>query len=59
MKFWAADFRVRARAFGYPDLPAKTLLAAFRLRFRPQATGPEDAADRAMIDDLARRFPQA
>lgn len=55
----AADFRARARAFGYPDLPAETLLAAFRLRFRPQATGPEDAADRAMIDDLARRFPQA
>ncbi|MDM7932830.1 N-acetylmuramoyl-L-alanine amidase [Tabrizicola sp.] len=44
-------------AFGYPDLPMETLLAAFRLRFRPWATGPLDATDRALASDLARRFP--
>jgi N-acetylmuramoyl-L-alanine amidase len=52
-----ADFAARARAFGYPDAPADTLLAAFRLRFRPWAAGPEDDADRAAIDDLAARYP--
>jgi N-acetylmuramoyl-L-alanine amidase len=36
--------------------PADLLLRAFRLRFRPWATGPEDATDRALADDLARRF---
>lgn len=45
------------RALGYPDHPADLLLAAFRLRFRPQARGPECAADRALADVLARRFP--
>ena len=53
----AADFCADARAFGYPDCPSETLLWAFRLRFRPWASGPEDAADRAAISDLARRFP--
>ncbi len=52
-----ADFRASARAFGYPDLPPEVLLTAFRLRFRPWASGPEDATDRALADDLARRFP--
>ncbi|MCX8508605.1 MAG: N-acetylmuramoyl-L-alanine amidase [Rhodobacteraceae bacterium] len=52
-----ADFHTSARAFGYPDLPVEVLLAAFRMRFRPCATGPEDARDRALADDLARRFP--
>ena len=32
-------------------------LAAFRLRFRPHATGPVDATDMALIADLAHRFP--
>ncbi len=45
------------RGFGYPDLPAEVLLPAFRLRFRPGAAGPEDAADRALARDLASRFP--
>lgn len=45
------------RAIGYPDLPADLLLAAFRLRFRPQADGPETAADRALAHAIARRFP--
>jgi N-acetylmuramoyl-L-alanine amidase len=53
----AADFRASARAFGYPDVAADLLLCAFRLRFRPWAEGPEDATDRALAHDLARRFP--
>ncbi|WP_284163273.1 N-acetylmuramoyl-L-alanine amidase [Frigidibacter sp. SD6-1] len=44
-------------AFGYPEVGDDILLAAFRLRFRPWADGPEDAEDRALAADLARRFP--
>lgn len=33
------------------------VLTALRLRFRPQATGALDAVDRAIMADLARRFP--
>ncbi|MEZ5888472.1 MAG: N-acetylmuramoyl-L-alanine amidase [Paracoccaceae bacterium] len=44
-------------AFGYPDVGDDLLLAAFRLRFRPWASGPENEADRALAADLARRFP--
>lgn len=51
-----ADFRPAARAFGYPDLDEAALLGAFRLRFRPWADGPLDAADAGMAVDLARRF---
>ncbi len=36
---------------GYPDAPER--LAAFRLRFRPWASGPEDAADRRIAFALA------
>lgn len=43
-------------ALGYPDVPAELRLSAFRLRFRPAAAGPEDARDRALASDLARRF---
>lgn len=43
-------------AIGYPQAEAGLRLAAFRLRFRPWAAGPEDAVDRALADDLARRF---
>ncbi len=39
---------------GYPPAPAETRLAAFRLRFRAGATGPEDATDRALADSIAR-----
>ncbi|PKP73939.1 MAG: N-acetylmuramoyl-L-alanine amidase [Alphaproteobacteria bacterium HGW-Alphaproteobacteria-6] len=53
----AAAFLASARAFGYPEAPPEVLLAAFRLRFRPAASGPEDATDRALAADLARRFP--
>ncbi|MDW4550306.1 N-acetylmuramoyl-L-alanine amidase [Defluviimonas sp. D31] len=50
-------FAASARAFGYPDAAPEILLAAFRLRFRPWAVGPEDGEDRALAADLARRFP--
>lgn len=53
----AAAFTASARAFGYPDAAPEVLLAAFRLHFRPGAFGPEDAIDRALAADLARRFP--
>ncbi|MFN0115837.1 MAG: N-acetylmuramoyl-L-alanine amidase [Paracoccaceae bacterium] len=52
-----APFAASARAFGYPVAPPGVLLAAFRMRFRPWAEGPEDAVDRALASDLARRFP--
>jgi len=51
------DFGAAARRFGYPELGDEAVLAAFRLRFRPGATGPMDDTDRALIADLAQRFP--
>lgn len=45
------------RAFGYPEAAPPLLLDAFRLRFRPWARGAEDATDRALAADLARRYP--
>ena len=54
----ATRFEEAAVAFGYPaELPTQDLLQAFRLRFRLHASGPLDAADEAMISDLATRFP--
>lgn len=53
----APNFTQAARAFGYPDLDETTLLQAFRLRFRPWATGPLDPTDLALVTDLAQRFP--
>ena len=55
-----ADFLRDAERFGYAlreDVTADDILRAFRLRFRPHATGPLGAEDCAMIADLARRFP--
>lgn len=49
-------FATSVRAFGYPDAPKAALLDAFRLRFRPWAKGPEDATDRSLAANLARRF---
>jgi N-acetylmuramoyl-L-alanine amidase len=44
--------------FGYPAAVTPELrLAAFRLRFRPDAIGPADAVDAGMALDLAARFP--
>ncbi len=52
------DFHALARRFGYTaDVPDDTRLAAFRLRFRPGHIGPLDDVDRAIIADLAGRFP--
>jgi len=53
-----APFVPSMQAFGYtatddPDL----LLKVFRLRFRQWAKGPLDDIDRAMISDLAARYP--
>lgn len=53
----AGDFVTDARRFGYPDAPAGALLQAFRQRFRPFAKGPLDDTDRALMGDLATRFP--
>lgn len=51
-------FDAAAVAFGYPPgVTAAERLAAFRLRFRPWATGPVDATDAGLACDLARRFP--
>ena len=58
-----ADERIfleEAARFGYPtDAGLDTLLATFRARFRPWATGPLDRADMAAITDLAHRCPAA
>jgi N-acetylmuramoyl-L-alanine amidase len=48
------DFAADLRAFGYPDHSSATLLAAFRLRFRPWAKGPMDDTDRALAASLRR-----
>jgi len=50
-----AGFLADLQAFGYPEAAPETLLAAFRLRFRPWATGPLDGTDRALAAGL-RRF---
>ncbi len=58
VKHASGTFETHARAFGYTaDVTAETLLAAFRLRFRPWANGPQDATDLALMLDLAQRFP--
>lgn len=41
---------------GYPDAPAKARLRAFRLRFRPGASGPEDDTDRSLADAVANLY---
>ncbi|WP_085826594.1 N-acetylmuramoyl-L-alanine amidase [Roseovarius gaetbuli] len=53
-------FLAAAERFGYPPSGAEdleTILSAFRLRFRPNAVGPLEAADCAALQDLAARFP--
>ncbi|MDP3340698.1 N-acetylmuramoyl-L-alanine amidase [Frigidibacter sp.] len=55
-----AAFHASLTRFGYPaEVPPEALLDAFRLRFRPWATGPLDATDCALAADLARRWPAA
>ena len=54
------DFAQNARRFGYTaDVPLDTLLHSFRLRFRPNAAGPLDHTDRAIMANLAQRWPVA
>lgn len=54
----ATAFRPLLTRIGYTaPCDDATLLAAFRLRFRPRVTGPVDAQDMALIADLAARFP--
>jgi N-acetylmuramoyl-L-alanine amidase len=50
-------FSALARRFGYPPADADALLSAVRYRFRPWAAGVLDAADMAVVSDLAARFP--
>lgn len=53
-----AWFREFAHMFGYSQAHSDDLLlAAFRLRFRAKETGPMDAVDLQIIQNLARRFP--
>lgn len=52
----SVDFTTSVCAIGYPDARPEAVLTAFRLRFRPWATGPEDDVDRALAGDLARRI---
>lgn len=51
------NFRADARRFGYPPVADDLLLSAFRLRFRPWATGPLSAEDASLAAGLAARFP--
>lgn len=48
-----ADFRGSLDRIGYPDCAAADRLAAFRLRFRPWATGPESPQDRRVAAGVA------
>ena len=53
-----ADFHASATGFGYPaDADGDAVLRAFRMRFRPWASGPPDATDAVLAADLAQRFP--
>jgi N-acetylmuramoyl-L-alanine amidase len=55
-----ARFAAAARGIGYgEDAGAEAVLAAFRLRFRPGAGGPLAAADVAVAEAVAARWPCA
>lgn len=47
-------FDAALRAFGYPAVDHATLLRAFRLRFRPHATGPLGPDDMALASGLPK-----
>lgn len=55
------DFLADARSFGYrwEEGAEERVLNAFRLRFRPWATGDLDDTDRRLMSGLARRWPAA
>jgi len=50
----AAPLSAALDTIGYPPVDPLLRLSAFRLRFRPGHTGPEDATDRALADALAK-----
>ena len=50
------EFMSDALRFGYPKQAADHVLAAFRLRFRPWASGPLDRVDAGLMANLADRF---
>ena len=51
-------FRALAQRVGYTaEVEDDVLLAAFRLRFRPEAEGPVGSEDMAVLAELAARFP--
>ena len=53
-----ARFLALASRFGYDPAPGPdTILSAFRLRFRPWASGPLAAEDMAAVADLAQNHP--
>ncbi|MDX5401306.1 MAG: N-acetylmuramoyl-L-alanine amidase [Rhodobacterales bacterium] len=58
----ASDFLTDAAGAGFHSPegcadPVQAVLTAVRLRFRPCARGPLDEWDRAIVADLAHRFP--
>ncbi len=54
----SGDFEADARAFGYVvNEGIEACLDVFRMRFRPQASGPLDDTDRALMHNLASRYP--
>lgn len=57
----AGTFHDDAARFGYPvgDASEEAVLAAFRARFRPWASGALEQADGALMADLAERWPIA
>ena len=54
-----AHFTADAARFGYPPAAPEALLAAFRARFRPWATGPLSPEDAGLMAHLAHRWPAA
>ncbi|MDN5787092.1 N-acetylmuramoyl-L-alanine amidase [Pseudorhodobacter sp.] len=52
----AESFAAFVQRFGYPAAPTETLLAAFRLRFRPWAKGSVDGLDAGLAQSLMLRF---
>lgn len=53
----AGDFAADAVRFGYPEADPAAVLVAFRARFRPGGRGSLNDTDRALMRDLACRFP--
>jgi N-acetylmuramoyl-L-alanine amidase len=52
------DFARLVQGFGYPDAAPETLLAAFRLRFCPWASGSIAPTEAVLAQNLAARYPR-